>query len=66
MHKNIKGSHGITIDAISGIIEYKERGNQGNDTEIDAVIKITVTFSASPGGNILEGELLHRRICTWG
>ncbi|NTV79947.1 MAG: hypothetical protein HGA24_00780 [Candidatus Aminicenantes bacterium] len=66
MHAKIKGSHGITIDAISGIIEYKERGNQGSDTEIDAVIKITVTFSASPGGNILEGELIHRRVCTWG
>ena len=66
MHGKIKGSAGISINAISGIIEYKERGNQEIDTEIDAVIKITVIFSASPDDNILEFELMHRRVCTWG
>jgi hypothetical protein len=25
-----------------------------------------VIFSASPVDNILEGELIHRRVCTWG
>jgi len=63
MHEKIKGSSGVSIDALSGAIEYKERANQGSETEIDAMIKITVFFSASPGGYILEGELLHRRVC---
>jgi hypothetical protein len=66
IYEKIKTKPEVTIESISAVIEYRERGTQDCDTEIDAVIRITVIFSASPVNNILEGELLHRRICTWG
>jgi hypothetical protein len=60
----VDGSQGVSIDAVSGIIEYKPRfREEPAETDIDAVITIRVTFSASPGGNILEGTLKHSRVC---
>ena len=59
----IKGSMTISIDAASAIIEYKEHAGKEKDKDIDAVAKVRVTFSASPGGMVLEGSLCHSRLC---
>jgi hypothetical protein len=59
----VKGSATISIDAASALIAYKEHAGKEKDQDIDAVAKIRVTFSASPGGMILEGELCHSRLC---
>lgn len=55
----------LSIDWFSIAIEYRpyvEGTSLEND--VDAVATIRITFSASPGGYIAEGELLHRRVCT--
>jgi hypothetical protein len=54
----------ISIDTLSVIIEYKEHTGAGNPKEdIDAIVTITVTFSASKGDPVLEGTLRHSRVC---
>jgi len=59
----VKGSVTISIDAASAIIEYKEHAGKEKDKDIDAVANVRVTFSASPGGMVLEGTLCHSRLC---
>lgn len=63
---SIKGSTGISIDSISAIIEYKERADakEAKDDQ-DLNIKVTITFSASPGDLLLESTLKHSRTCDW-
>jgi len=52
------------ITSVSIVIEYQTKaGITDINNDIDAIARIRVTFSASPGGNILEGTLKHRRIC---
>jgi hypothetical protein len=64
IHETVYRSTEITITSISAIIEYKELGDAKTiEDDVDAIIKIRVTFSASPGDNVLEGDLLHRRVC---
>jgi hypothetical protein len=63
-HKTAPGT--IDLDSVSALIElqaYAGATEPGLDT--DAVATIQLTFSASPGGNILEGGLKHSRICEW-
>lgn len=60
----VNGSQDVSIDTTTAIIEYKPyEGADSLKTDIDAVITIRVSFSASPGGNILEGTLKHSRVC---
>jgi hypothetical protein len=63
IYGRVKDSPAVSIDALSAVIEYKEYAGNDKDQDIDAIIRIRVVFSASPGDNILEGELCHRRIC---
>lgn len=64
IHDTVYQSTDIMITSISAVIEYKElAGAKTIEDDIDAFIKIRVTFSASPGDNVLEGDLLHRRVC---
>ena len=54
----------LSIDSISIVIDYQPyAGAASAETDVDAVATVRMTFSASPGGNIVEGELLHRRVC---
>jgi len=60
----VSGSAGVSLDSVSALIEYMEyAGAETPKADIDAVIRIKLTFSASPGDNILEGSLSHRRVC---
>jgi hypothetical protein len=62
----VKGKSDIKIGFAWGMIEYvpydKDKRPPAED-DVDFRVRIKVGFSASPGDNILEGELLHRRIC---
>jgi hypothetical protein len=63
--KNIvSGSAGVSIDSVSALIEYKPfiEGTPF-EKDVDAVCRIKVAFSASPGNNVLEGSLCHQRPC---
>jgi hypothetical protein len=52
------------ITSVSATIEYLPYdGISKPDADIDAVARIRLTFSASPGDNILAGELKHSRVC---
>jgi hypothetical protein len=54
----------LCIDSISIAIEYMPYVEGASlETDVDAVATVRITFSASPGENIGEGELLHRRVC---
>jgi hypothetical protein len=54
----------ISINTVSVIIEYQPyMGMKDPAQDIDARAKITMTFSASPGNNILSGGLCHSLIC---
>jgi hypothetical protein len=62
----VHGSKEIDIHFAWGMIEYVtyDKINRPKpEDDVDFRIKIKVTFSASPGDNILEGMLSHRRIC---
>jgi len=63
IYTRIKGRPAVSIDALSAVIEYREYAGNEKTSDIDAIIRTTVAFSASPGDNILEGELCHRRVC---
>jgi hypothetical protein len=62
--KAVEGSASLSIDSVTALIEYRVR-DQGRTPEedIDAVATVRMTFSASPGGYILEGMLRHSRVC---
>ena len=66
LHKIVRGSKDITIHFAWGMIEYVTYDHvkkpEAKD-DVDFRIKVKVTFSASPGDNILEGSLSHRRVC---
>jgi hypothetical protein len=54
----------ISINTVSVLIEYQPYAGAKNPMEdIDARATVRMTFSASPGDNILKGELKHSRIC---
>jgi hypothetical protein len=56
----------ISINSVSAVIEYQTYDQvlkPGAASDIDALVTVTMTFSASPGDNILKGELKHRRVC---
>lgn len=60
-----KGSR-ISINSVSAVIEYQTYDQAlklGAAADIDARATVTMTFSASPGDNILKGELKHSRVC---
>ncbi len=62
----VRGSKDISITSISAMIEYvpyDQVAAPAAKDDVDAIIRIRVTFSASPGENVLEGELKHRRVC---
>jgi hypothetical protein len=62
----VHGSKDITITSISAMIEYipyDQVAAPAAKDDVDAIIRIRVTFSASPGDNVLEGDLKHRRVC---
>jgi len=52
------------ITSVSIVIEYlATTGETDQHKDIDARAAVRVTFSASPGDNILEGTLKHSRVC---
>ncbi len=52
------------ITSVSVVIEYlATTGETDQRKDIDARATVRVTFSASPGDNILEGTLKHSRVC---
>ena len=56
----------ISITSVSAVIEYQTYDQvlkPGAAADIDARVTVTMTFSASPGDNILKGELKHSRVC---
>jgi hypothetical protein len=56
----------IAINSVSAVIEYQTYDQvlkPGAAADIDARVTVTMTFSASPGDNILKGELKHSRVC---
>ncbi len=56
----------ISINSVSAVIEYQTYDQvlkPGAAADIDARVTVTMTFSASPGDNILKGELKHSRVC---
>lgn len=58
-----RGSRPV-ITSVSAVIEYlPSTGAPTAAEDIDARATIRVTFSASPGENILSGVLCHSRIC---
>ena len=58
-----RDSHPI-ITSITVLIEYQPfTGAAEPAKDIDAVAKIRMTFSASPGGQTFEGTLKHSRVC---
>ncbi len=69
LHGLVRNSKDITVNFAWGMIEYvpfdKEKRPKPEE-DVDFRMKIKVSFSASPGDNILEGELRHRRICEIG
>jgi len=69
LYEIVKGSKDICVNFAWGIIDYVPYDNIKKpkpEEDVDFVFKIKVTFSASPGDNILEGELTHRRVCEIG
>jgi hypothetical protein len=69
LYKIVKGSKDVTVNFAWGVIEYVpyDRVKKPRPEEdVDFIFKIKVTFSASPGDNVLEGELSHRRVCEIG
>jgi hypothetical protein len=66
LHEIVRRSKDIEINFAWAMIEYVPYDKEKNlpaAEDIDFLIKIKVAFSASPGDNLLEGELSHRRIC---
>ena len=60
----VHGSPAISINTVSVVIDYQPfAGAKTPEEDIDAIATIRMTFSASPGDNIMEGTLLHRRVC---
>ena len=60
----VKDPKALSIDSISIAIEYLPYVEGTSlEADIDAVATIRITFSASPGGKIGEGELCHSRVC---
>lgn len=58
-----QGSH-PAIQSVSALIIYQAYANAPTpDKDIDARIQVRMTFSASPGTNIIEGALRHSRPC---
>lgn len=54
----------VSITSVSALIEYRAYAGAATPAaDIDAVATVRVTFSASPGDNVLEGKLDHSRIC---
>ncbi len=52
------------INAVSALIEYRPYAGAKTPAEdIDALVTVRMTFSASPGDNILTGRLQHSRPC---
>jgi hypothetical protein len=67
LSKILAGSTSISINTVSALVEYQPyAGAERPELDIDAKIKVRMTFSASPGDNIMEGDLCHRRVCTYG
>jgi hypothetical protein len=59
----LQGSH-PAIGSVSAVIEYVPyAGAREPASDIDARATVRMTFSASPGDNILGGALCHSRIC---
>lgn len=54
----------VCLQSASALIDYRPYAEAATPKEdIDAVATVRVAFSASPGDNILEGQLLHSRLC---
>jgi hypothetical protein len=67
LSKIVAGSTSISINTVSALVEYLPyAGAKTPEEDDDARIRVRMTFSASPGDNITEGELCHRRVCTYG
>jgi hypothetical protein len=66
LYNIVHKSEDIEVHFAWGMIEYvpydKVKKPRPED-DVDFLVRIKVTFSASPGDNILEGTLRHRRIC---
>lgn len=61
----VENPKNLSIDWISIALEYKPYVEGTSlEADVDAIATVRITFSASPGGYIAEGELLHRRVCT--
>jgi hypothetical protein len=64
LKKIITPASHISINTISVVIEYQPyMGAKDPADDIDARATIRMTFSASPGDNIMGGGLCHSRIC---
>lgn len=60
----VKDPKAFSVDSISIVIDYQPyAGAASAETDVDAVATVRITFSSSPGDNIAEGDLLHRRLC---
>jgi hypothetical protein len=64
LKKIVAGSTSISIDSISALVEYQTyAGAKSVEEDVDARATVRMTFSASPGGNFIEGTLKHMRVC---
>jgi len=69
LYEIVKGSKDICVDFAWGMLEYVPYDNVKKpkpEEDVDFIFKVKVTFSASPGDNILEGALKHRRVSEIG
>ena len=65
----VRGKTAVSLNYAWGTIEYvpyDKALRPPAEEDVDFRVRIKVGFSASPGDNILEGDLLHRRICEIG
>ena len=65
----VRGKTAVSLNYAWGTIEYVPYDKvlrPPAEEDVDFRVGIKVGFSASPGDNILEGDLLHRRICEIG
>lgn len=54
----------LAITSVTVLIEYLPyTGAEKPETDIDAIAKVRMTFSASPDGYAVEGTLKHSRVC---